>query len=152
MQQHMTIIVLAASPAGLHSCSILAVKSLLNQFPLQKKWPIATNWGLISLPDCCTHFKGADQRQGEGATWMLKRLSESQWWWLPSIAFCGFKSQSIPHASSQSVPTCWQEKKKKKKLLSKVTEETYFYIRGHLKSGTVNTLLRSGCAKYSVNN
>lgn len=115
MQQHMAITVLAASPAGLHSHSILPVKSLLNPFPRQKIRPITTNRGLISLPDCCAHFKGTDQRQGEGAAWMLKCLSESQWWWLPSIAFCGFKSQSIPHASSQSVPTCWQEKNIEKK-------------------------------------
>lgn len=66
MQEHMTIIVLAPNgPVGMDSYSISLVKSRLNPFSLQKK-TIATNWGLISLPDCCTHIKGADQRQGEG--------------------------------------------------------------------------------------
>lgn len=46
-----------------------------------------------------------------------------------------------------------EKRRKKNKLLSKVTEETYFlYKRPFKKSGTVNTLLRSGCAKDSVNN
>ncbi len=144
-----TVIVLAPmAQLDWTQTAISAGKSLLNPFLVTEKQPIATNWGLMCLPDCCTHFKGADQRQGEGTMWMFKRLSESQWWWLPSIAFCGFNSQSIPHASK---PKC-SNMLTRKKMLSKVTGETYFLYKRTFKKWNSEHTLKMGCAKDSVNN
>lgn len=152
MQQYMIIAPMAQLDWTHIQTAISPVKSFLNSFSLQKKQPIATNWGLISLPDCCTHFKEADQRRGEATMWMLKRLSESQWWWLPSIAFCGFNPQCTPHASK---PKCSNMLTRKKAAFQSNTGNIFLYKRTFKKkkkNGTVNTLLRSGCAKDSVNN
>lgn len=67
MQQYMMIIAPMVQLDWTHIQTVISpVKSFFHSFSLQKKkQPIATNRGLISLPDCCTHFKGADQRQGE---------------------------------------------------------------------------------------
>lgn len=56
MQQHMTINAPMAQLDWTQSATS-PVTSLLNSFSLQKQQLIATNWGLISSPDCCTHLK-----------------------------------------------------------------------------------------------
>lgn len=54
MQQHMTI----NSPMAQLDWTQSVISHLSSTHSRYiKKQPIATNWGLISSPDCCTHFK-----------------------------------------------------------------------------------------------